>query len=393
MVGLLASLGGCSPAEKIEQYTVEKPDVLAEKYFHESPDAVATNGPGTDRMVAAVVPHGSQFWFFKLAGPDEAVAKQAAPFLSFMSSIHFADGAESPPDWTLPEGWTRQPGNAMRFATIEITPGPPRLEVSVSMLSKPPEAAAAQGAVLQNVNRWRGQLGLKPIAGDQLAKETKTVDIGGETATLVNLVGKLRGGMMMPPFAGGALPPGHPVGQAFQPDGSAPPPAHPELPPDHPAITPDQTADSTPPPAESSPDLKYETPAGWEPGQLNEMRKAAFEVKDGPQEVAITVVALPPFAGDLLPNVNRWRGQLHLPPITADDLSNVVKPMSIGGAPGSYVNLTGPADPAPQQTILGAMAATADRVWFVKLQGDTKLAEREKPKFESFLKSLKFAGQ
>ena len=103
------SLAGCSPAEKIEQYTVEKPEMLAEKYFHESPGTES----GTDRMLAAIVPHGSQFWFFKLAGPDEAVAKQEAPFHDFLASVRFVEGAESPPEWTLPDGWSRQPGNAM----------------------------------------------------------------------------------------------------------------------------------------------------------------------------------------------------------------------------------------------------------------------------------------
>ena len=124
------------------------------------------------------------------------------------------------------------------------------------------------------------------------------------------------------------------------------------------------------------------------------MRKAAFVVEDGQQKVEITVFTFPaasPEVADVLPNVNRWRGQLHLPEISADDLPKATKPISIGGAGGSYVELTGPAEPAPQQTILGAMAKAGDHVWFVKLQGDTKLAEREKPKFELFVKSIQFA--
>jgi hypothetical protein len=366
LIALLAALAGCNPTEKVERYQVEKPDILAEKYFPESAATRAATSTGPDRMLAAIVPHGSQFWFFKLAGPADAVAGQGKGFLRFMLSVHFAAGAESPPEWTLPEGWTRQPGNQIRYATLEIDPGPPPLEVSVTTLEKPPEEDAAAEAVLRNVNRWRGQMGLAPITKDHLAEETKPLKVGGEMGTFVNLKGKLGKGGMGPPFAGGSLPPGHP-----------------ELPPDHPEK----------PPADAPAELTFKTPDGWQPGKLNAMRKAAFVVTDGSEKIEITVVALPPFAGDLLPNVNRWRGQVHLPETTADELTRQAKPISIDGVTGSYIELTGPPEPAPQQAIFGAMAAAGDRVWFATLRGDAKLAEREKPKFESFLKSIKFAAK
>ncbi len=389
ILALAVSLAGCSPAEKIEQYQVDKPEVLAEKYFPDSPATRAASS-GTDRMLAAIVPHGSQFWFFKLVGPDEVVASHGEEFLKFMLSLHFADGADSPPEWTLPEGWKRLPGNEVRYATLEIDPTPPPLGVSVTTLPKPPEEDATKDALLSNVNRWRGQMGLSSISQDELAKQTKPLKLGGETATLVSLVGKLgKGGMGKPPFAsgapfaGGALPPGHPEL----------PPDHPQLPSDHPAIPNDNAGNAEKPPVDAAAELTFKTPDGWKPGRLSEMRKAAFVVEDDSRKVEITVVALPPFAGDLLSNVNRWRGQLHLPEATAEDLTELAKPVSIDGITGSSIELVGPADPAPQQTILGAMAAASDKVWFITLRGDSKLAEREKPKFESFLKSIKFAAK
>ena len=228
LIALFVAVVGCSPAEKIEQYRVDKPEVLAKQFSHGSDaDASPTADTSpTDRMLAAIVPHGSQFWFFKLAGPDDAVRTHGKEFLQLMFSLHFADGAESPPDWTLPEGWTREPGNQMRYATLVIAPGPPRLEVSVSTFPKPSGESETIDAILLNVNRWRGQMGLSPITKDQLADETKQLPLGGETATFVSLVGKLGKGGMTPPFARGALPLDHP----------SLPPDHPELPPDHPAI-------------------------------------------------------------------------------------------------------------------------------------------------------------
>ena len=335
-------------------------------------------------MLAAIVPHGSQFWFFKFAGPDDAVTTEGKEFLRFLLSVQFPGGADAPPDWTLPEGWTRKPGNQFRYATIEIDPGPPLLEVSVTTLPRP-AGEDSQAAILLNVNRWRHQMGLSAIAESQLGDEAKKITIAGEPSVFVDFAGKLSaGGMGTPPFAGGAMPAGHPEL----------PPDHPALPSDHPVIPSGDSANAEKPPADApaaSTGLTFDTPAGWQPGQLNEMRKAAFAVDDGSQKVEITVVALPAFAGDLMSNVNRWRGQLHLPEATPEDLTKEVKPISIDGAKGSYIELVGPADPAPRQSIIGAMAAVGEQVWFVKLSGDAKLAQREKPKFNAFLKSIKFA--
>ncbi len=369
------SLAGCGSADKIESYQVDKPEVLTQKYFHDS--ATET----TDRMLAAIVPRGSQFWFFKLSGPKDAVAKQATAFSKFLQTVKFTD-ADSPPTWSLAEGWTQEPGSGMRFAMIHVDVGPPALDMSVTHFQ--PETL--EGAVLSNVNRWRGQMGMPPITAGQLPEQTKSLKIGGETATTVDLVGK----MSAAPFAGGAMPPGHPdIGPDGSPSDAAPNGA--PLPPGHPAI-PESASDSSSPSEspDSSPGITYETPSGWQPGKMSAMRKAAFVVEDGSQNVEITVVALPSFAGDMLRNVNRWRRLLHLPDIEPKDLDAAVKPISIGSVKGSFVDITGAADPAPQKSILGAMASAGGQVWFFKLEGNTKLAEREKSKFESFLKSVKF---
>src|SRR5947208_3630045 len=53
-----------------------------------------------------------------------------------------------------------------------------------------PTAGLALAAVLPNVNRWRGQLGLPPVEEDQLKDFTKTITVGGvTTATRVDCTG------------------------------------------------------------------------------------------------------------------------------------------------------------------------------------------------------------
>lgn len=208
------ALAGCSEKPGITSYTVKKPEPLeALPNPHDqglpktlpSQDAPPPSGEPTDRTLAAIVPTTPQGWFFKLTGPEAAVAALEAKFSEFLATVKF-DGGQ--PTWTLPEGWQQQPGNAFRFATIVIpgeasaTGGTGALELTVSGL--PNQGNDNENYVLANVNRWRGQLQLPQIAADRLAAETKTVDVGGTPATLVNLAGHAAPGGMQPPFMSGA---------------------------------------------------------------------------------------------------------------------------------------------------------------------------------------------
>jgi hypothetical protein len=409
IAALCATLAGCGSEKKIEHYQVDKPSVLAARYFPDSaeganpPLEADSNAAPTDRMLAAIVPHGSQYWFFKLTGPIPAVDAQVVAFQQFLKTVHFAKQPDGSPEWTLPAGWTGLPGNGPRFATIKIT-GPEPLELSVSPLPKRDDEPV-EDAVLSNVNRWRKQMSLSAISAEGLASDATTFNIDGEKATVVDLTGNYQG--MGGPFMNGLLPAGHrDVGQAFQPDGapSSSSPSNiassgsPSLPAGHPPISPDASPTSETPPAgigEPSADFTFIAPAGWQPGEMNAMRKAAFIATDGSQTVEITVSALPnsPMSADELANVNRWRGQINLPKTTDDELHHDAKSISVDGIKASYFTLTGPAQPAPQRAIYAVMAPADDQVWFIKMSGDAKLAEREKLKFEAFLKSIKFTGK
>ncbi len=68
-----------------------------------------------------------------------------------------------------------------------------------------------------------------------------------------------------------------------------------------------------------------------------------------------------------------------------------MKQIQVGNGTGDYVELVGPEDAQPQQSILGVIAIDAGRAWFIKLKGAARLAENEKQRFEAFVKSVKFA--
>ena len=124
-------------------------------------------------------------------GPLDAVASQDAAFRSLIESLRF-ENEQAPPQWTLPESWQEKAKSGARVATLAVEVEGQTLEVSVIPLATGP----SPDSLLDNVNRWRGQMRLPPIAADQLPNETTTLDLPGGPATLVNLVGNAQSGGM-----------------------------------------------------------------------------------------------------------------------------------------------------------------------------------------------------
>jgi hypothetical protein len=360
-VTVILSAAGCGQDEGVTSYKVPKSHVLDEsnpsKSAHKT-DAVGSVSRESSRMLGAILPQKNQTWFFKLTGPDEAVSAVELAFETFVQSIKFA---ESKPAWTTPGSWDQLPDDApqnngafKRFATLVIESNGRVLELSVTSL--PSAQGDVEGYLLLNFNRWRGQLGLQPTTASRLPQETKKLTLDGTTATLVNLLGTSRSSSMgRAPFASSQ--------NSKRPTGSS----------------------ENPQPREFS----YTIPEGWSAGKLSFLRKAAFEVIDLnlEQRIDITVISV---GGDLLSNVNRWRGQIQLQEITQAELDRELKTIEVDGDASPYVDLVGPEKPKPRQSILAVIATISDRTWFIKLKGHAELAAREKQNFESFVRSIRF---
>lgn len=83
--------------------------------------------------------------------------------------------------WSTPPGWRQQAGSGMRLATLLPPADQGQAELSVVQL------AGDAGGDLANVNRWRGQLGLAPVASVEDAQRLATP--AGQ-ALVVELEGK-----------------------------------------------------------------------------------------------------------------------------------------------------------------------------------------------------------
>ena len=149
------------------------------------------------------------------------------------------------------------------------------------------------------------------------------------------------------------------------------------------------SADDAPDDSGSNP-FVFEAPSSWKPGGKRPFVRLAFRIESNDGNGEVTVSSLVAASNDLLSNVNRWRGQLKLPELTADELAKAVQPISLGGVDGAYVELVG--EGPGRETILGVMAVHGEDAWFFKFKGPGKLAEQEKAQFEAFVKSVRFKG-
>ncbi len=100
--------------------------------------------------------------------------------------------------------------------------------------------------------------------------------------------------------------------------------------------------------ADSSP--HWQAPAGWEEGPPNKMRVATLLVPAEPKPLELTISTLPRGDEDesdyVLKNLNRWRGQLQLPPIDKEQLPGEMKSIELDGATASMVDLAGKLAPS-----------------------------------------------
>lgn len=365
MLTLMAAgigLAGCAEQPEIVSYKVQR---VASTSVAASASAEQS---GPSRMLGAIVIAGDEGWFFKLQGPDAAVAKLATPFRDLMKSVKLPGTPGGDLTWTTPAGWKQEGASGMRFATLiapsEEAEGP--IELSISKL--PYQTPSEDEYLLANFNRWRGQLSLDPITVADLPTSTERIKCDGGVAIVIEIAGTTSASNAMGgPFSGGG---------PFAGGGATPPigPAGPSLPP----VGPVASGDS---------DLTYDLPKGWSEQPLTSLRKASLSVGIGDKQAEITVIPLGGQAGDWVSNVNRWRGQVGLPPMSEEDLAKEQKSIEVGGVTGKYVEAIGTDS---GKTILGVMAVRDDVSWFIKLTGPSSIAAEEKERFEQFTRSLKW---
>jgi predicted small secreted protein len=105
--------------------------------------------------------------------PDISMSAQALPLGAMADATN--------PQWTVPKDWEEGKAAPMRRATF-VVKGVDGQSAEVAISAFPGDV----GGLLANVNRWRGQIGLGPVAPDEVASITADVEINGAKLTVVD---------------------------------------------------------------------------------------------------------------------------------------------------------------------------------------------------------------
>lgn len=315
-----------------------------------------------------------------------------------------ASGSAQPQlTWKTPEGWTEVPPGEMRVASFKIQ-GQNGKQADVSVIPLP----GLPGSDEANVNRWRGQVGLPPVSPDELKKSAESVEADGQPAQLYDIAGQNPGSGDATRILGviqhraGAVWFFKMTGDADLAEQQKPAlvaflksvkfttvQAQTELPPSHPPVGDTgmgaPTA-SAPVSSEGKPD--WQVPADWQEVSGGQFLVAKFMLAGiGGATAAVNVSSSPGDGGGLLPNVNRWRGQLGLPQI----VEILTTPIDVTNGKAQLVDMSGTDTRTGQPTrLVGVMVPQSGQTWFYKLMGDAKVVESQKNAFTKFVQSVKY---
>jgi hypothetical protein len=287
-----------------------------------------------------------------------------------------------------PPNWEAQPLSQMRQASF-LVKGDNGAVADVSFVS----LGSAAGNVLENVNRWLGQLGQPPITEQKLSEMAQRLHTSLGDVTIVDLAGlpdnadPARDGRIiaaMVTTGNGTL--------FFKMRGNADLveaqkgdfikwlaavcDAQTQTGPPQMAAAPPQTT--------NAPQIKWKTPEGWTEVPPSSMRYASFSApaEDG-GKIDISIVTFPGDGGSDADNINRWRGQMGLAPVDAN--GSQVAPLKTPDTTFSTTDIAG-----DKTRTIAAWTRRDGRVWFFKATGPNAAVEKEKPNFVKFIESVRF---
>ena len=155
-----------------------------------------------------------------------------------------------------------------------------------------------------------------------------------------------------------------------------------------PAAAPGASMADTSVPTAGGDSLVWQAPSEWKPKAASAMRKGSYSVPGDGGESDLSITAFPGDVGGELANVNRWRGQVGLPPLGPAELDAAVSRIESNGLTFTVVELSAKGD-AGAKSILGAMVPFQGSTWFFKLAGSGTLVRASKPAFIDFLHTVK----
>jgi hypothetical protein len=151
------------------------------------------------RIIAAVAPTSGSTLFFKMRGNADLAEAQKAEFIKWvaavcneqpgnkssqMAAMPQRDAAAPQIKWETPEGWAEVPPSSMRYASFSAADGNAgKIDISVVTF------AGDGGSDADNVNRWRGQIGLAPIDASAVTSQVTPLKTADTTFSTTDIAG------------------------------------------------------------------------------------------------------------------------------------------------------------------------------------------------------------
>jgi hypothetical protein len=316
--------------------------------------------------------------------PPEAAMPTNASSPSALSAS--APGLTTATAAETPKNWEPQPLSQMREASF-IVHSDNGATADISLVRLGPAA----GNVLDNVNRWLGQLKQPAVTEEKLRAmiqplgDAAVVDLSGQPENgdpakdgrIIGAIAADEKGTAFYKMRGNAALVGAEKENFLKWVGASRGGTSTSL---------AANATTTPAPSESDgPKIKWELPSGWSTTPPSAMRYASFSAEKNGEKADISVVTFPGDGGSDVDNVNRWRQQIGLPAVGEE----LLKPM-ITAVPAGEVHIDAIDMAGSSARLLAGWTRQGGRAWFFKMTGPPQLIEEEKPKFMAFLQSIRF---
>jgi hypothetical protein len=143
---------------------------------------------------------------------------------------------------------------------------------------------------------------------------------------------------------------------------------------------------AVPPPPAGAGGVSWTLPKGWTETRAGGMRFATL-VPGTPGKLDVSVVVLPGPAGGEIANVNRWRGQIGLPPVDEAELARNRKELRSPAGPVALFDFT--SDGTVKTRMVAGILFARGNSWFVKMVGDAGPVATARPDFVRVLESLR----
>lgn len=313
----------------------------------------------------------------------------------------------APVSWTLPKAWKELDPTSMRLGNFQI-PGQDGKQAEVAIMSFP----GTTGSELDNWNRWRREVGLDSTTAADMKSDS--VPLGEARAKLYDIPGaeshnviavmmregaswffKMRGDkdvvaankaaflefLRSIRFEAGQAKPKDVVAAKRDP--------HAGLNLEGKVKQPTRLGGAEAVEGQDGP--KWNVPATWQAKVAPPMVMKSFGVSGDDGQATVAISKFPGDVGGAHANVNRWRGQLGLAPVKADELPKFTTTVDAQAGKATFVDFTGTDNKTGKPArMVAAFIRVGEETWFYKMTGDDALVTKEKPAFTEFVKTVQY---